>query len=191
MAAIERAVTHKRFSTFMLTYLGVRGKSFTQIFFHYIFLCDTADSFVHTETEGPWGPFYWHGLILIPTCNHIPGKVWHIFYLFPNFNGCTVEVWNVYVISSQTLNGCNYLSTLGLNLIHVSKRGPWLRYMYPQLQFSQSHFGHVPYFQLRRTACIQGLIPRPSRRFHSPSSNDALQGWLVIPACGVYCLIKT
>ena len=41
------------------------------------------------------GPFYLHGLTLIPAwiSYHIPGKVWNdITNLFPNFNGATVEV---------------------------------------------------------------------------------------------------
>ena len=49
----------------------------------------------------PWldlsrsGPFYYHGLTLIPPwiSNHIPIKMWdEITYPFLNFNGCTVEV---------------------------------------------------------------------------------------------------
>ena len=42
------------------------------------------------------GPFYHHGLTLIPAwiSNHMPRKVWaEIAYPFPNFNGCTVEFW--------------------------------------------------------------------------------------------------
>ena len=41
------------------------------------------------------GPFYKHGLTLIPAwiSNYTPGKVWgEIMYLFLNFNGGTVEV---------------------------------------------------------------------------------------------------
>ena len=41
------------------------------------------------------GPFYLHGLTLIPAwiSNHIHYKVWdEITYPFLNFNGCTVEV---------------------------------------------------------------------------------------------------
>ena len=44
------------------------------------------------------GPFYHHGLTLIPTwiSNHMPRKVWaEISYPFPNFNGCTVEFWEL------------------------------------------------------------------------------------------------
>ena len=33
------------------------------------------------------------------------------------------KYWNGQVISPHTYNGCNYLSMLGLKLIHVSKRG--------------------------------------------------------------------
>ena len=42
-----------------------------------------------------WGPFYKHGLTLIPAwiINHMPSKVWdEINYPFLNFNGATVEV---------------------------------------------------------------------------------------------------
>ena len=42
------------------------------------------------------GPFYQHGLTLIPAylSNHMPNKVWGgITYPFPNFRGATVEVW--------------------------------------------------------------------------------------------------
>ena len=41
------------------------------------------------------GPFYLHGLTLIPAwiSNHMPVKVWdEITYPFLNFNGATVEV---------------------------------------------------------------------------------------------------
>ena len=41
------------------------------------------------------GPFYQHGLTLIPSwiSNHTPSKLWdEITYPFLNFNGCTVEV---------------------------------------------------------------------------------------------------
>ena len=71
------------------------------------------------------GPFYWHGLTLIPAwiSNHMPSKVWgEITYPFPNFNGCTVEVWE-WINHFTFYNGCNYASVLGLKLIYVSKRG--------------------------------------------------------------------
>ena len=43
-----------------------------------------------------WGPFYSHGLTLIPAwiSNHMRREVWEeINHPFTNFNGCTVEVW--------------------------------------------------------------------------------------------------
>ena len=46
----------------------------------------------HNTTSGP---FYLHGLTLIPAwiSNHMPSKVWdEITYPFLNFNGATVEV---------------------------------------------------------------------------------------------------
>ena len=51
----------------------------------------------------------------------MPSKMWdEITYPFLNFNVCTVEVYEW--MSNFTLhNGCNYLSMLGLKLIHVSK----------------------------------------------------------------------
>ena len=72
------------------------------------------------------GPFYKHGLTWIPSwiSNHTPSKVWdEITYPFLNFNGATVEVLQ---FLPTLYNGCNYLSMLGLKLIHVSKR----RYSY-------------------------------------------------------------
>ena len=42
-----------------------------------------------------WGPFYYHGLALIPArlSNYIHYTVWdEIAYPFPNFNGVTIEV---------------------------------------------------------------------------------------------------
>ena len=44
------------------------------------------------------GPFYHHGLTLIPAWinNHMPRKMWaEITYPFPNLNGCTVEFWEL------------------------------------------------------------------------------------------------
>ena len=45
-------------------------------------------------------------------------------WLHPNFKGETVEVWEWISNFISLYNGCNYLSMLGLKLIHVSKRGP-------------------------------------------------------------------
>ena len=48
-----------------------------------------------------------------------------ITYPFPNFNGATVDVWEWDKQFHFTLyNICNYLSMLGLKLIHVSQRDP-------------------------------------------------------------------
>ena len=47
-------------------------------------------------TEEASGPFYSHGLALIPTwiSNYTHYKMWdEITNPFPNFNGATVEVW--------------------------------------------------------------------------------------------------
>ena len=55
----------------------------------------------------------------------MPSNVWDgITYRSPNFNGCTVDVWELIKLTFHpTLyNGCNYLTMLGLKLIHVSKR---------------------------------------------------------------------
>ena len=55
--------------------------------------------------------------------NDMLSKVWdEITYTFSNLNGYTVEVFEW--ISNFTPH--NYLSTLGLKLTHVSKRGPAL-----------------------------------------------------------------
>ena len=74
-----------------------------------------------------WGPLYQHGFNSIPawTSNHMPSEVWvEITYPFPNTNGATVEVWE-WIINfiPHFKMRCIYLSTLGLNLNHASKRG--------------------------------------------------------------------
>ena len=48
-------------------------------------------------------------------------------YPFPNFNSATetVEVWEWISNFIPDLTGCVYLSMLGLDWIHLSKRGPW------------------------------------------------------------------
>ena len=74
------------------------------------------------------GPFYKHALPLIPALisNYIRYKVWdEISYPITNFNGRTVEVgeWISKFVPHFTWE-CDYLSTLGLKLIHVSKNGP-------------------------------------------------------------------
>ena len=60
--------------------------------------------------------------------NYIHYKGWsEVIYPFPNFNGGTVEVWEWIsnFIQHSTPWTCDYLSMLGLKLIHVNKRGPY------------------------------------------------------------------
>ena len=78
------------------------------------------------------GPFYLHGLISNPAwiMNHKPSKKWdEITYPFKNFSGASVQVleWiSNLVISLPLYNGCNYVSMLGFELSHLSKRrDPW------------------------------------------------------------------
>ena len=59
----------------------------------------------------------------------------------PNFNSATVEVWEWISNFISHCSGYDYLSILGLNLIHVSKRGPsnwswrmWVRLTSPKPQ---------------------------------------------------------
>ena len=73
--------------------------------------------------------FYKHGLTSIPAwlINHMLSKMWdEMTYPFPNFNGGRFHRWSLGMDKSfhpTHYNGCNYLSMLGLKLIHVSKRG--------------------------------------------------------------------
>ena len=70
-------------------------------------------------------PFYKHGLTSIPAwiSNSMPTEVWdEITHLFPNFNGTAFEVWEC--ISTFILHVIVDVITLGLQLTHVSKRGP-------------------------------------------------------------------
>ena len=63
-------------------------------------LTDNESSMVQVNIRGP---FYWHGLTLIPAgiSNHIHYKVWdEITYPFLNFHGCTAEVW-------EWMSNCN------------------------------------------------------------------------------------
>ena len=52
-----------------------------------------------------------------------------ITYLSPYFNGATVEVWewisNFIQHANFTQHACDYLSMLGLKLIHIIKRHSW------------------------------------------------------------------
>ena len=75
-----------------------------------------------------WGPFYWHGLTLIPAwiSNHMPIKVWdEVTYPFPICPQLHVEVWEwvsdfiPYFIKDVIAYTC-----WDLKLIHVSKRAP-------------------------------------------------------------------
>ena len=64
------------------------------------------------------GPFYLHGLTLIPAwiSNCIHDRVWdEIINPSPNFKGTTIQVWDW---------ACYYSSTLWLKLIRVNKGGP-------------------------------------------------------------------
>ena len=77
-----------------------------------------------------WGPFYWHGLTLIPVwiSNYTHYKMWdETTYPFLNFNGCTLEVseWINNLIPHFT-GACDYLSMLELELNHVSWIGLWV-----------------------------------------------------------------
>ena len=53
-------------------------------------------------------------------------EVWgEIGYPFPNFKGCTVEVWEwIDNFIPHLVNGCNYLSILGLKLIVLAQGAP-------------------------------------------------------------------
>ena len=61
-----------------------------------ILSCGCQGSWVYpVSCNISWGPFYQHGLTLIPALisNYVHCKVWgEITYPFLNFNGCTVEV---------------------------------------------------------------------------------------------------
>ena len=57
--------------------------------------CNCSNNMAYLIQWGSSGPYYKHGLTLIPAwiCNHIHYKVWdEITYPFLNFNGVTVEV---------------------------------------------------------------------------------------------------
>ena len=61
-----------------------------------VYVCIDTSGFKNLPERTSRGPFYKHGLNLIPAwisnCTH--NKVWDkTTYPFPNFNGCTVEVW--------------------------------------------------------------------------------------------------
>ena len=56
----------------------------------------------------------------------MPSKVrYEITYPFPNFNGATVGSLEMGTKFHPTpFEGCNYISMLGLKLIHANKMGP-------------------------------------------------------------------
>ena len=68
----------------------------------------------------------WFNLIPASISNHTHYNVWDdITYPFLNFNGATVEVYE-WISNFITLHwACDYLSMLGLKLMHISKRGHW------------------------------------------------------------------
>ena len=80
------------------------------------------------------GPFYYHGLTLIPALihNYIHYKVWgEIIYPFPNFNGATVEVCEWISNFIPHFNGHVIAYPCSpLKLIPVSKAGRRCRKMY-------------------------------------------------------------
>ena len=88
-----------------------------------------AWKFCINDSAPTWRPFYWHGLIPIPTwiSNNMPSKAWdEITYLFPNFKSCTVEVWETirnfipYIKMSVITYPC-----WDKNVNNVNKRGHW------------------------------------------------------------------
>ena len=76
-------------------------------------------------------------LTLIPTLisNHIYHEVWdEITYTFPNFNGISLE-WISNVITHFIAHVLTYLSMLGLQVIHASKRGSMVSYYVVMLSY--------------------------------------------------------
>ena len=74
------------------------------------------------------GPFYWHGLTLIPAWikNHLPSiNVGWNYLSIPKLQ--RLHRWSLgmdKLCLPTFYNGCVYLSTVGLKLNHGSKRGP-------------------------------------------------------------------
>ena len=76
-------------------------------------------------------------------------NVWdEITYPFLNFNGFAVEVWE-WISNFGAHRVYDYLTMLGLKLIHVSKIGPLMfnRYEVSQRKFMDGLFSHHEYFQ--------------------------------------------
>ena len=64
-------------------------------------------------------------LIPIWVSNYIHYKEWgDIRYPFPNFKGAIIEVWEWIRFHPTLYGACDYLSMLGLKLIHVGIKGP-------------------------------------------------------------------
>ena len=79
------------------------------------------------EADTLWGHLYMHGITVISAwiSNNIHCKVWsEIKYTFPNFNGAIVKFCELIRNFISIYRTCHYLSTLGMKLIHVCKRGP-------------------------------------------------------------------
>ena len=90
--------------------------------------------------------FCWYGLTSIPAwiSNHMRIKMWdEIAYPFPNFNGATVEVWKCVSNFIPHFNGCNYLSMLGLKLVHVRKMGHNLINLFLHFNELYTWFKHI------------------------------------------------
>ena len=81
-----------------------------------------------TYIANPCSPFYKHGLTLILAWinNYILYNMLdEITYPFPNFNGCAIEVWELINNFVPHFWVYDFLSMLGIQLNHVSKRSPW------------------------------------------------------------------
>ena len=79
---------------------------------------------VHIVYYAMWG-------VYVMLFNYVNYKMWNeITYPFPNFNGGTVEVWEwISDIIPHFTGACDYLSMLGLKLIHISEWCPmWSNY---------------------------------------------------------------
>ena len=79
-------------------------------------------------------------LIPVRISNYIQYKVRDdISHPFLNLNGATVEVWEWVKCFHHTLYwACDYLSMLGLKLIHVNKRRPMSRRFTPSIGVSRA-----------------------------------------------------
>ena len=113
-------------------------------------------------TKSSWGPFYWHGLILSPAQISNQSIIMcrmKIIYPFPNFRGASIEVWEWIsnFIDAKLYWACDYLSVLGLNLIHSKRRQngrhsqttfkngfSWMKMYEFRLKFHWSLFLRVP-----------------------------------------------